>query len=462
MGDVVVDHFFHSPSRHAKGERPDLGAGERDLYGRLSSLTHPGQMYIYWNSETTSNPGVFTHPSAGKGYSVALSKHMPLAQLTVAGPSDEPQLILTSRWFARSTVIKIPGDAIPAGMTEADMSSVIESLAPSIDGSDPRFVPERTELSRGILNVTSTGAISRDPVEWHAGLHGHGHFAGLFKEKTKDMAGQNNYYLAVHSDSDLVGEALNGFAAKQGSGVTLGQFASSPQMDAVKSYSQRNAYRMLAHMADSLALDRKKVSLVSDLHAAPSGQHEAPPEIVGVPYADTVYNTFYDPVANGQHLIYYSGASRLNALDPRTSRVVMLKNAKHGISIIHLDQQKDYSVFRHNIIAGANESHMVSHGNPHSAMPVGLGRLRGETSAILKMSKLTLDDALHLHRTYAWSGRKSIVRLSGPEDVQANLDKRLYAYKPLSNDLKSLVTFMLGEGTQVTNLKPVKVILPAK
>lgn len=457
--EPVVDHFFHSPSRHSRGEKPNLSASERDLYGRVSKLTQPGQLYIYWNSESISRPGAFTHKSAGKGYSVALSKHTHLSQLIDRSDPSHPELVLTSRWFAHAMVAKIPHDAIPEGMSEADMSAVIESLAPSIDGSDANFVQERSDLSRGILSMQ---AGSKDPVVWHAGLHGHGQFAGLFKEKSKDLANQHNYYLVVHSDSDLVGEALNGFAVYQGERMTLGEFAASPQMDAVKSYSQRNASRILAQMADALALDRKKVTLLSDHQAAPAPGHQAPPEIIGVPYADTMYNAFYDPVANGHNLIYYAGTSRLNPLDPRTNRIVMLKNAKHGVSILHLDAQKDYSVFRHNIIAGANESHMVSHNNPHSAMPVGLGRISGETTTVLKMSKLTLDDAHNLHRTYVWSGRKSSVVMSGPDDVRAHLDSRLYAYKPLSNDLKSLVTFMLGDSTQVTNLKPVKVILPAK
>jgi hypothetical protein len=182
---------------------------------------------------------------------------------------------------------------------------------------------------------------------------------------------------------------------------------------------------------------------------------------VDSPYADTVYNSFYDPIADGNTLIYYNTTTRLAPSVHGNNRVVMLKNPKYGVSILELDPAVDYTVFRHNIITGASTSHMVEHANPHAALPIGLGRLRGDSSVALKLSKLTLEDAHELHRTYEWQGRKVQVKMSGPSDVAVQLDKRLYVYRPLTPDLKSLVTFVLGANTQVTNLKPVKVILPA-
>lgn len=461
--DQSVDYFFNSPQRHTRSEGPSFTEGEAQFYKYMSSKTAPGQLYVYWNSETSSRPGLFSMRNASKGYATTLSKHMPLSELTVVEDGN-PKFALSSRWFSHVSVVKIPSTALPNNMKESDMREVIDRLDAKLSGAYINYASERQELGRSIVSLgrSAKGSTAKDAVEWSAALHGHGHFAGLFKERISGIGGTDSYYLAVHSDSDILGEVLNGFAVANPT-MTLGDFASSPQMDAVRSYSARNAHRILAEMAEALALDRKQLAFVQDIKAADPPNDYAPPELISKPYVDTVYNCFHDPIANGSTLVYYNTVSRLNASDQNSSRVAVLKNASDGLSILHLDPTKDYTVFRHSILtAGASESHTISHSNPHGAMPVGLGRMPGDEVTVLKTSKLSLEDANTLHRVYTWQGRSTRVSLSGPNDVISSLDRRLYIYKRPTKELKTLISFMVGDNTKVTNLKPVQVILPAQ
>lgn len=464
---VPYDYFFHSPEKYNRGERPALSDAETNFYQSLSQKTSPGQLYVYYNSETSSRPGAFDAKHAAKGYAIALSKKVPLSELAVSVENDA-QFLLSSRWFGHVSIVKIPSEAIPRGMRERDMRDIIQRLTPNLDGGAPGFFEDRQKLAASLVSSSVTKRFQgvRDVSTWQAGISGHGHFAGLFKNKNTTLSGgQDNYFLAVHSDSDYLGEALNGYALQNRTRLTLGDLASSPQMEGVRNYSERNAKRVLAELADALSLSRDLVPRFEDLQAHPPYDSQAPPEAVSSLYADTVYNYLHDPIADGNTLVYYNSTARLNAFEQHNGRLALMRNAKAGLTILELDPSKDYTVFRHQIVSGKDESHVISHSNPFGAVPVGLGRLQGgDRRAVLKLSKLTIDDATRMVTAYEWRGKsQEATDLSNtdPDQVVGSLDGRLYSYRPLDQSTKTLLEFMLGSKTKLTNLKPVSVILPA-
>lgn len=456
------DYFFHSPQKASQGQPSTLSDREKTFYNYIASKTSPGQLFVYYNSEIGGNHGDFDYKGAAKGYAVSLPKRLPLNQLDHLEPGGEGgQFMLSSRWFSRIGVIKVPREAIPAGMRERDMKEIIQRLTPRLDGSSETFNQERITLAASFMgkNVRKHEG-TKDVVAWQPGISGHGHFAGLYKNKNTTLAGgEDSYYLVVHSDSDVLGEALNGYAV-QHRDLTLGQFASSVQMDGVRNYSERNSKRILAELADALQLRRDLVPVLEDLQSHPPAGSFAPPELASSLYTDTVYNYFYDPIADGNTLTYYNTVARLNALDQHGGRVAVLKNAKTGLAILALDPSKDYTVFRHSVMSNKDQSHLISHANPHAAIPIGLGKLLGDKTAALKASKLDSDDASVMYQAYEWGGKTRDPDLSSADQVVASLNPRLYTYRNVDSQVRTMIEFMVGSKTEVTTLKPVSVILP--
>lgn len=464
----TYDYFFHSPTQSIDGKSSTMTDEEKQFYQLLKNkTTSPGQLYVYYNSEITSRPGTFDHKHSAKGYAVDFSKQMPLHELSIPDQASssgehESRFLLSSRWFSHIAVVKVPAEAIPDGMRERDMKEIVSRLTHKLDGSTPGFEDDRQKLAASFMgsNVRKLEG-TRDVVPWQAGISGHGHFAGLFKNKGTTLAGgSDSYYLAVHSDSDYLGEALNGYALKH-KNLTLGQLAASPQMEGVRNYSERNARRVLAELSEQLGLRRDLVPVLEDIHAYPPSNDQVPPELASSLYVDTLYNYLFDPIADGRTLMYYNTTARLSAFEQHNGRIATLKNAKGGISLMKLDQNKDYTVFRHNIVSGRDESRVLSHANPHAAIPIGLGRLRGDPKTVLALSKLTSDDAASLYSHYEWKNKESMADFNDSSHVQRSLNKRLYAYKPVDQSTRTMIEFTLGAKTEITDLKPVAVILPS-
>lgn len=451
---AVIDYFFHSPHKHAKKQLPDLSAGERDAYGRLAATTQPNQLFVFWNSETSSHVGKHNYQHTAKGYAIGLSKKLPLEQLMV-----DQRFLLPSRWFAHIAVMRVPNEALPEGTSEDDMKKAIKSVANTINGSSAGFRERRAALAAAFTQPLTVN----DPAEWQAGVAAHGQFAGLYKKHDKTIGAPPEYFLAVHADSEpVLGDALTAYAVAHPT-MPLGEFVSSAPFATVRRYSQRNVHRILAELADALNLSRKHVARTSDLLSAEPANYRALPELVRSDQVltDTMYNSFYDPfgTSDTHTLIYYNGVTRLSE---NTRQVAVLKNAKQGLALIQLDPRHNYTSFQHKIVSTGDTSHLLSHENPHAALPVGLGRLHGGNSRDLVLqSKLTLEAARELHGTYVWPGRTEVSRLSTLEDVVTALDPRLYSYRPFESQNKNLIQWIVGETSRTTDLRPVQVILPA-
>ena len=463
--DSPVDYFFHSPQRYTRAESPEFSQSEAEFYATLSNvgLDKP---FVYYNSEPMRTPSAHTAANAAKGYAVRFDKDTPLSSLT----NDDNKLLLSDRWFGRISILKIPPAAIPPGMDRNDMAYIIRMCRQVIDGGTPEFVADRTKLSEAILGVMG----STDATAWREGLFGHGHFAGLFEDAKTELGGSTSYYLAVHSDADMLGHALNRFAVEHRD-MTLGEFYRSPQYNSVESYAMRNSRRIMATMAQLLLLDRKEVPLVDDMQAKLDRPDEPPPEMISsLLWVDTVYNCFYDP--DGVSLIYYNTCARImDAFTTSGGRVAMLKNASKGLSVVQLETSKSYTNRKHDLIYGHESSHLLEHANPYGALPVGVGRIDKkkelrdaldkrdyrEAVEMIKASGVDLKGAGQLHDAYQWDGdlEQRARKFTDVVDVLATLDPRLYDYRK-HDCARSIITFMVGK-TEEKRLTPVAVVLPA-
>jgi len=436
---ATLNYFFADPEGYQAGRPGEFAVSERDYYEQLAKRA-AGDIFVYPGHEPSSRPGLFTTPALSKGYAVALS-----SATTIEDLSDETGLLATSRWFGHASVVRIPESALPSGMREQDMRTILAQLAPEIDGSQ-RAV-ERSAQAKRLIYDAQLGAL-HDPVRWDATLDGHGHFAGVYKENVTLAAGAARspvkYYLAVHTDSNKVGEFLNEHAVTVQHSRTLEEFMRSPQYLATRSYSERNARRLLARLCDALRLDpnRQLIKRSQDSYAAAPADHDAVPDLVDELFAESKYNFLHRSL--GHTLLYYNSTVRLAPAEAPEGRIVQLRNARAGISVISLDRKHDYRTARY-------QEKETSEQNVYRAFPLGMGRHAVDRHGL---GELTPEDGHAMLEAYCWSGKKATTEYA---DFSA-APRQLYSYRRQDMAGKNMQQFLLA-GAQKLDLVPVAVIL---
>jgi hypothetical protein len=436
-----VNFFFASPDDYQAKRYSRFSPSERDYYG-LVRRAAADDVYVYGSHEPSRRPGLYSSPKLSKGYAVAFSGATPLDSLLDShGSSGEnPSLLFSSRWFGNVAVVKVPDAAIPDQMRESDMRGIVHSLGPELHAQ-----PGAEERAQAIISQASHGQ-SRDSVHWHPSLNGHGHLAGIHKEVVTLATGTarqpNKYYLTVHSDAGQVGDALNQYAATQLNHLTLAQFLRSPQYQAARSYSARNTRRILSKLIDALHLDphRAHIKRSPDALALDEG-FEATPDLVEELFAESKYN-YLRPTHGGDNILYYNHTVRLAPSEAPGGRIVQLRNANQGISILQLDGQHDYRAPRFGTLE-------TSERNPYQAFPVGYGRHAVEKHGL---GELTPADGRTLLETYGWRQKE------GDYSDFATAPRQLYGYRHQDSAGKAIQQYLLAGASRI-DLVPVAVLL---
>jgi hypothetical protein len=447
-----TNYFFANPESYTKGDASGIFSKEElQHYEALGKLTDPSNIYVYSNHETASTGNHV------KGYAASFSSHTPIGDFFNGGSAE----LLNPRWFGHAAVMHVPGKALPARMREDDMIQQIFSLSESINGLSNET--ERQNYADALMEdsrLYGHNVFTRDRLAFPSCLAGKSHFAGLYKKRNITLAEGGepaDFFLVVHTDSGLVGKALNKFA-RQSPALTLGEFINTPQYKSAQNYSRRNAMRILALMADKLYLDRDLVPREVDSLAAEPAGHLAYPEQASQVYAHSAYNYMTKLSVAGDIVAYYNTTVRLTGHGTTGSRIVQLRNARAGISVVDIDPNRDYTVLRQTVMHEATSTApraaiVVSSRNPLGAFPLGIGRHTDKNNGF---SELTTDDARSLTHSYHWT-KKGGGTTDGEFKTQAA--RGLYGYKRMDAVAKSTDKFLLGGNTQKLDLQAVAVIL---
>jgi hypothetical protein len=381
-------------------------------------------------------------PNLSKGNATAFSSETPLSRFFGA---DGKSLLFSSRWAGESIAVRVPAAALPSDMQESDIRETVFSLVNQLDGRSN--MSERVNQAKQLISNANS---PRDAVPWDAALDGNGHFAGVYKKKSTlaDAARPSEYFIAVHTDSGVLGEALSEFVLRRPQ-MTVGDLLRSPQYEVVTSCARRAAERIAAEIADALNLSRDLVPRKTDTRAANPAGNLARPELIRDVHARTCYNYLHQTAPGSSSIVYYNHTQRLHHGD--SPRIVQLKNAKSGISILGLSAESDYHAPRHTIVASGRGSFEVSEGNPYAAFPVGTGRHPIATNGL---AELTAEDARAMLASYTWRDRGT----KSYEHDFSKAPRQLYGYRRVDAATESMHGFMLGKHDR-TDLVPVAAII---
>lgn len=474
MSSSTIDAFFYDPKRSLHNEDIGFSPEEKAFFcDTMSSRVPPGgRLFVYMNKEV-SRPPADQHFAAfsAKGYAVEFPASTKMARFV----SGDQKLLFGSRWFGHTAVLKIP----PGSMREKDMVEVMTSRGLSLVLNEADR-SARAELAEGLMSPSP-----KDSVSWRAGISSHGHLVGIYKEEKRVIGSEGSadeYYAVVHCDSGVVGEVLSAFAVANPN-MSLYEFASSPQYAAAMDFSRRNVARILASVADMLGLDRSAVRRSDDASARVSAQrHEAPPEIVSDLYVDTVYNRLKvsSSERSGGSVAYYGGTSCLDDFAENGGRTALLVNARGGLTILHLNRAFNYREASQSVVTVAGDDdpssdatttmvpYKVGHKNPMAAFPIGTGKHRANSDReALAMSRIRYEEADRLYGIYHWPRKPKLDCSFADESrgdpsarVVKGLNRRLYSYRDLDPNMRSLLRLMVGQQTRMTDLSPVVVIIP--
>jgi len=441
----IVDSFYADPSSYAANKEPAFTPEEKAFVDYSANVTNDNHTQLFGNFEMPSVAMQSPHSSAAKGYASLLSKEAPLS-VFITGSGDKACIRFSDRWFLTTSVLKIPHDALPEGMTEEHMEACLKPFVSRISRHAIESVEGVEKHVEHIFGKDVCGS-SKDSCSWDACLYGRGDCAGVYKLKGVAANERDQYFLLVRSDAGPVGSALCAFACENPN-MTLGAFASSPEMCRVREYSLRNNTRIMARLANALGLDRQKICIKEDHQAHCNvDADEAFPDRVGGFMAKTVSNYFFDTSISGSSLVYYNSTTRLGS--STHSHVAQMVGLKKGVMLYHVDRKRDYTVSKLMLGKEGGAPIETKHDNYFSAMPVGVGRVREPGNK----AKLTRTDLAKLNRIYTWIDK---------DDAIAGDNYRLANYRVPDDEHLRSNKFILGRETLPSDmaLAPVSVILP--
>jgi hypothetical protein len=394
----TVDTFYYDPASYAANQEPAFSAAEKDAVSHAAKITHDDHTQLFSNFEMPSGHSEAACSCAAKGYTAMYSKCMLLADF-IEGSGAKARIRFSSRWEGVVSVLAVPPSAIPEGMTEQHMLACVKSLLNRVTISPSEYLKKLEPHINHIFGDVCGPA--KDSCHWEAYLAGHGHLLGVYKKKGVLVGESDSYYLVAHTDASVMGEALCQFALGH-PGMTLGEFVASPQVSRVKEFSRRLNARLMARLVNALGLDRSKFRMVDDVCShVDEGSDEAYPDKVRGLCCKTVYNTFYDPLPNGDSLVYYNHTSRLGLSDHKY--VAQLLGPQKGILLCEVAKGRDYRTSCTEVMKEGGMPAKTYHTNHFSSWPIGVGRsrdgpvkIKSTTLAKMQASHLCADQGDHL------------------------------------------------------------------
>jgi hypothetical protein len=346
-------------------------------------------------------------------------------------------------------VMEIPPDAIPEGLTEAEMRQCIKDLCKEVDEASSEEVLRKT--SSKLFTVNPAG---QDRVRWEPFLgHHHGHFFGVFRKKGVKVGQKASYYIGVHSDAGLLGESLCAFAVHKDHGPKkLGHFAASTELRHVEDFAHRNGRRLMAKVCHALGLHRHKLRFEDDRQAVINeADHEAYPELVHTDalVAHTRYNCFRKPHPSSSAVVYYAGSTPLSeAAREGRKYVAQLMGPQKGISLYTVEPGRDYTKSCVSYVESDGQTVRHPHDNRFAAFPVSMGRPRGHVAT--EQQEVLEKTAARMAEAYTWADR-----------IGDELHPAFSSYNNAKSYEEGRNTFMLGENhPEAIRLEPVAVAIP--
>lgn len=441
-----VDLFFVKPNAKKIDELTNASEEEREHARHLASVADANGAQLLWNFEVSKKERV-TYGTHAKGYVLQMCGTQSMQKFITDGP--KPNLRFSPRFGASLMVMEIPPEAIPEGLTEAEMRKCIENLCKEVDAASSEEVLRKTSSKMFVLNPAG-----KDRARWSPFMgHHHGHFFGVFRKKGVKVGQKAHYYIGVHSDSGFLGEALCAFAMHKDHGPKkLGQFVHCSELRHVEEFADRNSRRLMALVCHSLGLHRHKLRFEDDSTALiDENEHEAYPEMIhrDALVAHTRYNCFRKPHPSSSAVVYYAGTTPLSevARDGR-KYVAQLMGPQKGISLYAVDAGRDYTKSCVSYVESDGQTVRHPHDNRFSAFPVSMGRPRGNVES--EQQAVLEKNASRMSEVYTWADR-----------IGAELHPAFSAYNNAKTYEEGRNAFVLGENHhEAVRLEPVAVAIP--